>query len=187
MDKPVAARSPFERLIDPQQFDALPEPVRRLHSLRTAVRTSGLAEITVSANPFAWLIRFVAGLPNPGRDIPVTVEFLPDGAGRELWKRRFANRRYASVMVAGEGRNEGKLTERFGPFRLVSALEPRGAKGLAWKIERWGILGLPLPRWSAPSINCLEYADGDRFVFDIDVAFPLVGHVMHYRGWLTEE
>lgn len=183
----MTAPSPFERLLDPSRFDALPAPVRRLHSLRAPVRTSGFADITVSSSPLAWFIRLVAGLPDAGQNIPVAVEFLPDGKGRELWKRRFGNRRYSSVMVAGEGRNEGLLIERFGPFRLTSQMQPCGPEGLAWRIERWGLPGLPLPRWSAPRINCREYADGDRFIFDIDVAFPIVGHVMHYRGWLMED
>jgi hypothetical protein len=179
----MIAPSPFQRILG-GRFDALPSPVRRLHSLEKPVLTSGLADITAPANLLAWLIGRIAGLPRPGRDIPVSVEFLPDGQGRELWKRRFASRRYASVMVAGEGGDEGLLIERFGPFRLLFRLEPR-AEGLAWSLERWRLPGLPLPRWTAPSIECLESGDGERFVFDIDVAFPIVGHVVHYRGWLS--
>jgi hypothetical protein len=182
----LAVRSPIETILDPEQFEALPAPVRRLHSLRGPVRVSGLADITASSNPLAWLIRRIAGLPKAGRGVPVTVEFLPDGPGREQWKRRFASRRYSSVMAAGKGCYEGLLIERFGPFRLVFTLKPT-AKGLAWKIERWRLLGLPLPRWTAPAINCLECADGARFVFEIDVAFPIAGHVTRYRGWLEAE
>ena len=49
---------------------------------------------------------------------------------------------------------------------------------------RWRFLGLPLPRWTTPAIECLETGEGNRFVFDIRFGFPLVGHVIHYRGWL---
>jgi hypothetical protein len=35
-----------------------------------------------------------------------------------------------------------------------------------------------------PRIACLESADGERFIFDIDVTFPLIGWLIHYRGWL---
>lgn len=31
----------------------------------------------------------------------------------------------------------------------------------------------------------METAKGVNFVFDIDVAFPVIGHVVHYRGWLA--
>jgi hypothetical protein len=35
-----------------------------------------------------------------------------------------------------------------------------------------------------PEVNCFESADGARFVFDINVRFPMIGPVIHYRGWL---
>ncbi|HLN23957.1 MAG TPA: DUF4166 domain-containing protein [Patescibacteria group bacterium] len=41
------------------------------------------------------------------------------------------------------------------------------------------------PADATPAIECTETGDGERFVFDIDVAFPLVGPVVHYRGWLV--
>ncbi len=49
----------------------------------------------------------------------------------------------------------------------------------------WRLLGFSLPAWSRPTIECTEMAEEDRSVFDIDVAFPLVGRVVHYRGRLT--
>ena len=33
-------------------------------------------------------------------------------------------------------------------------------------------------------VNCFESGGDDRFVFDIDVVFPIAGPVIHYRGWL---
>jgi hypothetical protein len=27
----------------------------------------------------------------------------------------------------------------------------------------------------------------DRLTFDIDVKFPLIGQLIHYRGWLTQQ
>ena len=69
------------------------------------------------------------------------------------------------------------------PRRLYFRLTPR-EDGLAWSLVRWRFLSVPLPGWSAPRIECLESGDGARFVFDIDVGFPVIGHVMHYRGWI---
>lgn len=178
MDHPT----PFQRLLG-AAFERLPAPVRTLHGLRDAVATAGLAEITAAPNPAAWALCKVAGLPKPGQDIPVSVHFEPDGSGREFWKRCFAGRRYASVMAAGTGRDEGLLIEHFGPFDLLFRLTPTD-DGIAWSLAGWRLLGVPLPALSRPSIECTETADGDRFVFDIDVTFPLVGHVVHYRGWL---
>jgi hypothetical protein len=174
--------SPFQHLLG-ADFERLPAPVRELHSLRESVETAGQADITAAANPAASLLRWFAGLPQPGRNVPVTVAFHPDGKGRERWDRRFASRRYASTMAIGTGRGAGLLVEHFGLFRLYFRLIPREDE-LAWSLERWRFLGLPLPRWTTPAIECLESGDGNRFIFDIDVAFPVIGHVMHYRGWL---
>jgi hypothetical protein len=174
--------TPFQRLLG-GDFERLPAPVRDLHSLGEIVLTAGLADITAPSNPGAWLLSRIAGLPRPGRDVPVTVGFHPDGQGREWWDRRFGARRYASTMAAGTGRDEGLLIEHFGPFNLLFRLTLR-EDGLGWSLARWRLLGVPLPGWSLPRIECVESGEGNRFVFDIDVAFPIVGHVVHYRGWI---
>lgn len=178
----MTVQTPFQRLLG-ADFERLPAPVRDLHSLGEVTLTAGRADITTASSPGAWFLCWFAGLPRPGRDIPVTVAFHPDGKGRERWKRRFASRRYASTMVAATGRNEGLLTERFGLFRLFTRLTVR-EDGLVWSLVRWQLLGIPLPRWSTPTIECLESGDGERFVFDIRFGFPFVGDVIHYRGWL---
>ena len=59
--------------------------------------------------------------------------------------------------------------------------------GVAWLLVKWSFLGIPLPRWTLPTVNCFESGDGERFVFDIDVVFPLIGPVIHYRGWLLPQ
>jgi hypothetical protein len=174
--------TPFQRLLGPA-FDTLPAPVRALHALSVSTPTAGIAEITAANTLGAWLLCKIAGLPKPGRDVPVTVAFHPDGQGREFWDRHFARRRYASTMEAGHG---GLLTEHFGPFDLLFRLDP-AEDGLGWSLAGWHLLGIPLPAWSRPTILCRETGEADRFVFDIDVAFPLVGHVVHYRGWLVPE
>jgi hypothetical protein len=174
--------SPFQQLLA-ADFDRLPEPVRRLHSLTRDVDTAGRAEITAPSNPLAWLVSRLAGLPARGMDVPVTVAFHTDGNGGEYWRRRFGGRRYASGFRAGTGTHAGMLFERFWPFNLYHRLTP-GERGLAWLLVEWCLFGIPLPRCTLPTINCFESADGDRFVFDIDVVFPIVGPVIHYRGWL---
>lgn len=174
--------TPFQRILG-AAFDGLPAPVRDLHGLCGAVATAGLAEITAARNPVAWLLCKVAGLPKPGGNVPVTVSFHPDDRGREFWDRHFAGRRYASTMEAGTGADDGLLIEHFGPFHLLFRLEPRN-EGLVWSLVGWRLLGFPLPDISRPTIECTETAEDDRFVFDIDVAFPLIGHVVHYRGHL---
>ena len=118
------------------------------------------------------------------------VEFHPDGPRREYWERRFGGRRYASTMRIGDQRAPGLLVERFGPFTLEFRLEPReegSVVSLGWSLTGCRLLGVRLPQRVCPRIKCIESASGERFLFDIDVAFPLIGHVIHYSGWLSAD
>lgn len=172
--------TPFQRLLG-DDFGRLPLAVRHLHGLTRAQETAGLADITAPRGVLPWLIAWIAGLPRPGREVPVTVGFYPDGQGAEYWKRQFGTRRYASTMKAGP---DGALMEHFGPFQLYFRLTPV-EEGLHWLLTRWRFLKVPLPRWTVPRVECFETGDAGRFVFDIDVVFPIAGPVIHYSGWLV--
>jgi uncharacterized protein DUF4166 len=176
--------SPFQQLLG-AEFDILPESVRRLHGLIADGVTEGRADIVAAQGLIPWLVCRLSGLPAPGRDVPVTVAFHVDERGGEFWRRRFAGRRYQSGFTAGTGRYAGLLVERFFPFVFFHRLTP-SAQGLRWDLVAWRLLWLKLPRWLMPPTVCIESGDGDRFVFDIDVRFPLIGQLIHYRGWLAE-
>jgi hypothetical protein len=76
------------------------------------------------------------------------------------------------------------LVERFGPFALEFRLKAQTAS-LEWSLAGCRLLGVRLPPLACPKIECLERGDKGRFLFDIDVSFPLVGHVIYYSGWLS--
>jgi uncharacterized protein DUF4166/saccharopine dehydrogenase-like protein len=173
---------PFHQLLGRCLSD-VPGPVRYVHSLSRAVVTTGRAEVERAANPVARLLCWFAGLPHSGKDVPVTVRFDPGSRGRESWRRDFAGRRYASTMLAGSGRAAGLLVEHFWPFTYCHRLTA-DTEGVEWRLIKWRLLGMPLPRWTLPTIRCFESADGERYRFDINVAFPLIGPVIRYRGWL---
>jgi len=177
-----AMPSPFQAALG-ADFAPLPEPVHHLHGLTQDIVTAGRAEIIVAPGLLPWLISRLAGLPKSGDDVPVTVAFHVDNRGGEYWRRRFAGRRYASGFAAGGRGREDLLLERFFPFQLYHRLTAT-SKGLAWLLVEWQLLGIRLPRWTLPRVHCFESGDGDRFMFDIDVVFPIVGRVIHYRGWL---
>ena len=92
-------RSPFERLLG-AELERLPPPVRRAHSIRAPLVTSGRAEITAAKGFLPRFVCWFAGLPRPGRDVEVSVVFTPTKEGGEHWDRKFADRRYASTMHA---------------------------------------------------------------------------------------
>jgi hypothetical protein len=177
--------SPFERILG-DAFAHLAEPLRRFHSLDREVTARGRADITVDPGILPWLICALAGLPRAGRDVPVEVRFSPDGRGRERWYRRFADRRYQSELNATESDHPPLLIEQLGAATLYFRLVRRD-KDLEWSLVRWRLLGIPLPGWTLPRATSMESADGGRIVFDIDAAFPIVGHVIRYRGWLAME
>ena len=119
----MSEATPFERVLG-ATFANLPAPVRELHALRHSALTSGRAEITAEPGALKWLLCKFAGLPKPGLDVPVSVQFIPVARGSERWDRRFGDRRYASRMEAGSGREAGCLIEHFGMFDLQFRLEP---------------------------------------------------------------
>ncbi|HMK90852.1 MAG TPA: DUF4166 domain-containing protein [Methylocystis sp.] len=163
-------------------FDELPEPVRRFHMLDLERFTSGRSMVARPETFGARLLSWIAGLPAPGVNLETSVRFTPLARNREYWRRNFAGRRYRSIMEAA---TDGRLIEHFGPFDLYFALTP-SARGLRWSLREWRLLKFPLPKRSTPSVECLETAEGDAFVFDIDVVFPLIGSVVHYAGALQD-
>lgn len=98
--------------------------------------------------------------------------------------RDFAGRRFVSTQERGVGRFDGLLCERFGPFAFGLALLLEGER-LSLVVRRWTFLGLPLPRRWAPSGDVYETVDNGRFRFHVDIAHPLLGRIVRYRGWLV--
>jgi hypothetical protein len=115
-------QSLFERLLG-AQFHALPTPVQRLHALREPMTTAGRADVKAASNVLARLLCWGAGLPRPGT-MDVSVSFAPCSEG-EHWDRQFGDRRYASCICAGVGKDQNFLIERFGLFDLRFRLTAR--------------------------------------------------------------
>ncbi len=177
--------SPFQVLLG-NDFAQLPEVVRRVHGLDRSLHAAGRADVSVAKGLLPGLICWFSGLPRPGQNILVAVAFHPDGHFCEFWERRFGKRRYVSTMRIGDPRAPGLLVEHFGPFALEFRLRAQTA-GLAWSLVGCRLLGVRLPPLACPKIECVESGDGERFWFDIDVAFPLVGQIIYYSGWLSAD
>lgn len=161
------------------RFAELAEPVRRMHQPLGPTRARGEASVERGTSLAARLLGRVMGFP-PAGSYRCEVLFEP-ADGREVWTRSFGPHRFASEMSVSRG---GLLVERFGPMRFHFALEVTGAGGLVMLLRRWTFLGLPMPRMLGPRIAASEAAEGDAFRFDVAVAMPLVGPVVHYRGLL---
>lgn len=170
---------PLYRRIMGARFEALPAPVRQMHEVLRDGGVSGEAEVIGGANSLGWLIARIMRFPPPGH-YAVHVHFT-ERDGQERWARHFGPYRFASNLSAVDGR----LVERFGPLRFHFAL-PSDERGLAMEMKRWSLIGLPLPLSLAPRSRATEWEEDGRFHFDVPIALPLVGRIVHYRGWLVD-
>ena len=168
---PVYARVMGDR------FAALPLAVRRMHEVLRDGGACGEAEVTRGTNPLARLAATAFRFPPAGRH-RLHVAFT-ERDGIERWTRDFGGRRFHSHLSA-RGQH---IVERFGPLRFAFAL-PSNARGLRMVMERWWIGPLPLPLALGPKSEASEWEEAGRFHFDVPIALPLIGKVVHYRGWL---
>lgn len=180
-DEQPASTSLYRRMLD-KAYDRMPEPLRRMHDLRSEMSAEGLAQVERGTNWLARLVAMVMRFPEQGQDIPVRVEFRREG-DREIWRRTFGGRSFFSTQEEGRGRFERLLYERFGPFAFGLALVLEEGR-LKLVVRRWCVFGLPMPRALAPGGDAYEHAADGRFNFYVEIALPVVGLIVRYRGWL---
>jgi hypothetical protein len=44
-----------------------------------------------------------------------------------------------------------------------------------------------MPKWLLPNGTSQEFEQGDRFRFDVEIAMPLIGRVVAYKGVLEPD
>ncbi|MEA3010351.1 MAG: hypothetical protein QOJ91_2043 [Sphingomonadales bacterium] len=181
----AASQAVTERALPPplyarimgERFAALPPSVRAIHESLRDGGASGEAKVTGGRNPLARALAAFVGFPPEGRH-RLHVSFA-EGERCERWTRDFSGRRFASVLAERDVR----LTEEFGPIRFAFDLPSDGA-GLRMVIRRWWLGPLPLPLFLAPRTEAREWEEGGRFHFDVAIALPWLGPLVHYQGWL---
>jgi hypothetical protein len=115
--------------------------------------------------------------PRPGRH-KLLVAFT-ERDGEERWTRQFGAISFASSLSS----KDGVLVERFGAFRFAFDL-PSDDRGLEMTMRSWAFGRLPLPIILAPRSCAREWEDLGRFNFDVLIELPLIGRIVHYKGWL---
>lgn len=161
------------------RFGQLPPSVRAMHSIFRDGGAAGEAHVTGAANSLGALIARIVGFPRAGL-YPLHVTFTEDENG-ERWTRQFGKDSFASVL----GMHDGLLTERFGPLRFLFDLTADD-RGLMMAMKGWSAFGIPLPLALAPRSLAAEWEEDGRFHFDVPIALPLIGGLVHYRGWLAQ-
>ena len=173
--------TPLYRRLLGQRFDALPPQVAELHDVASVSVWRGRADVERGRSLAARMVATLFGLPPAGRDQPLQVSFTPVG-GTELWTRRFGEAVFRSVQYE----RRGLLYERVGPSTFVFALAT-SPQGMALQLEGVRFLGVPLPRFLAPSVATFECAREGRYHFEVEASLPLLGRIVRYEGWLERE
>lgn len=168
----------YERIMGPG-FAVLPPAVQALHRVFRDGGASGRAEVSRGSNPIARLVAWFGGFPAAGEhDLHVVFE---ERDGVERWTRDFSGRRFSSRLSQWRD----LVIERFGLLSFGFDL-PSKESGLEMVMRRWWLGPLPMPMALAPRAPAREWQDDDgRFRFDVWIELPLVGPVVHYRGWLV--
>jgi NAD(P)-dependent dehydrogenase (short-subunit alcohol dehydrogenase family) len=170
--------SPLYARIMGDGFARLPETVRALHLVNGELAAAGAAEVIRGRSLPARLIGWIAGFPPAGRtDLRVRMDEV---AGVETWHRDFGGHAFFSRL----SQHEALVVERFGPIRFAMAL-PNRADGLSMHIVKWWLGPVRMPLILAPRCVAVEREADGLFHFDVAIRLPIVGPLVHYRGWLT--
>lgn len=116
----------------------------------------------------------------------VTLEVNIDSDASGLhWSRRFNDGTTFNSVFQPVGRYpDGYWVERSGAIELqlqVAVVEGRWH----WRQQRLRVAGIVVPAWLMPeTVAAKQFVDG-KYVFSVDIRFPLLGSVLAYRGELS--
>jgi hypothetical protein len=181
-DDGAAEGAPLYRRVLGEAWQDLPPEIRALHDLDGSVAAEGHAAVERGRGLLARLVAAIVGFPDASADTAVRVDFQAGPEG-ETWTRTFGTRSFTSRQFAGRGRSERLLCERFGPLTFAMALVPAEGR-LRLILRRWSAFGIPLPQSLCPRSDSYEAVEAGRFRFHVDIAHPLTGLIVRYRGWL---
>jgi hypothetical protein len=193
----VSDQAPLYRRILGEAWDLLPPQLQVMHAVNGVLIADGTAVVERGTGLMARLVARLMGFPQAGRDVPVTVTFRVE-KGREHWRRTFGDSssaslhfssihfssiHFSSIQEQGRGRFDRLLCESFGPFRFGLAMIVEDDR-LRLVLRRWSFAGLPLPAAWAPRSQAYEFAENGRFHFHVEIAHPLMGLIVRYKGGL---
>lgn len=167
----------YQDLLGPKYLQ-LPPVVQAMHKVNGEVHAVGTGSVDRGTNPLCRAIAALLRMPRSGTWIPVHITFRRDGEGEWLI-RDYGGRILSTRQDAGSGADEGKLTEGFGPLRLVIALDIEDG-ALAFRLRSVRLLGLPLPRALWPKLRAYESEVDGWYVSYVDIGLPLIGRLIRY-------
>jgi Domain of unknown function (DUF4166) len=162
------------------RFDAMPEAVRRMHSIAQTQDVRGISRVIGGKNPLSWLIRVIAALPTPTHRAPIYIRFIK-GQNFEEWDRHFGKSRFHTIM-----KREGEyLAEHLVAFPVTFVHEVQADhRGFFLHVSKVRFLGIPLPRLLCPTLAARAGEWRGRYRFSTMVGFWFCGRVISYFGYL---
>jgi hypothetical protein len=176
----MAVQSLYRRVLG-DQFEALPEVLRRFHDSPGGGRVQGTFQVERGDGLIRNTIATLLGMPRAGRDVPVRLE-VEIAVDRERWVRHFPGRSWASTQWA----DGSLLMEAFGLISFSSALVVDGPF-LRYEFRRARFAGLPLPAWLSPYVDGRVKASDTGWDVAVHVYAPFVGKILQYEGSVTPE
>lgn len=176
----MASSSLFRHLLG-ASFERLPAGIRQVHAGHPSLWFEGACAIERGRHWLARLSAVIAGMPPATAQVDLRIEIAADAAG-ETWNRHFGERLMSSRMHAVNG----LLVERLGPLTIAFQLEAADQQ-IRWNPRAGRILGVPLPAAFFKGVVACESMIDGRYHFDVRAALPLMGLVIHYRGWLRTD
>lgn len=173
---------PLFRQVLTSAWTDLPAEIQELHNIESHKRFNGEATVTRGRSLLARIVARIVGFPAASKSVSVTVDIRRSG-DRETWKRNFDGHSFASEISVGKGYFSRLVCERFGPCKFGMALVIDKNR-LRYVPQRWTFLGIPMPKFLAPSGKMVESVDRGKFNFHVEIVLPVVGHIVTYQGWL---
>lgn len=176
----MATPSLYRRLLG-DRFDALPMVLQRFHDQPGGGRASGRFVVERYPGLIRNSVATVMGMPRSGTDVPVRLQVVVEG-DRERWIRQFGD----CGMETIQWTSGGVLMEALGPASFSAQLVLDGSH-LSYAFGRAWLCGLPLPRFLSPYITGEVDAGETGWTADVRIAAPILGELVHYRGWIEPE
>ena len=166
-----------------KDFEALPQPIKVLHSGVGINVYEGMAKVKGPTGLLGRIASRLVGFPTGDGEMPVKVTITSDEK-EEKWLREFDGQPFYSNLSVDR---DGFVQERFGPLSIRLGLKLVDEK-LLYPVIRGRLFGfIPFPTFLMPqSISHEEVDEEGRFVFDVLLKFRIGGRIAHYQGWLIK-
>jgi saccharopine dehydrogenase-like NADP-dependent oxidoreductase len=179
----ISAPPPLFRRLLGGAYDALPPVIRQAHEVHGVLVLEGKADAAPPDHVLGTWIARLFRLPRSGSNMPVRVEMRSEDDGSETWTRI-----YPGVTMRSNLRNADSAThqvdEVLGPLSIRLHWKP-SERGLQLETLGARLYRCPLPDFLRPRSHASETVGADgQFHFDVPIALPLIGTIVHYTGSL---